>query len=172
MSMRSFNNSADRLTDRVTYQKVTAVGGELWGTLGLITPIHASWGVFDNLCIISVHNLNRGICHQLYCMPNQNCEKKKKQKKKPYIQVTMFNSPVEFLLTVGTHMKRSLHCTGIFLPTKRFSFKRYAFFFLINISISSKPIRLFLIKIILWVDPSQQPAEMTRRHLHRFAQLH
>lgn len=45
-------------------------------------------------------------------------------------------------------------------------------FFLINISISSKPIRLFYKKIILWVDPSQQPAEMTRRHLHRFAQLH
>lgn len=47
---------------------------------------------------------------------------------------------------------------------KGFLFKSYSF--LINISISSKPSFLF-IKIILWVDPSQQPAEETR--LHRFS---
>jgi hypothetical protein len=42
----------------------------------------------------------------------------------------------------------------------------------INILISSKPTELytyyFFKKISLWVDPSQQPAEMTRRHLHRY----
>lgn len=60
--------------------------------------------------------------------------------------------------------------TGIFHSKKRFSFKRYACF-LINISISSKPISTVYKKIILWVDPSQPSAEMTRGHLHRFAQL-
>lgn len=36
--------------------------------------------------------------------------------------------------------------TGIFLSTKRFSFKSYTFFFLINISVSSKSVWLLFIK--------------------------
>lgn len=51
---------------------------------------------------------------------------------------------------------------------KGFLFKSYFLFFLINISILTKASLLF-IKIILWVDPSQQPAEVTPTRLHRFS---
>lgn len=87
-----------------------------------------------------------------------------------------------FLLTLRTHEKEKQprnNNTQVYFSLKKKIFiqKRYALFFflLINISISSKPIRLFFFFIIKnhslgWSLPNK-PAETTRRHLHRFTQL-